>query len=160
MSERPLLEIGRVERPHGVRGELVVRLVTNRVERLTPGTVLTSSAGPLEVTDARPFGERWLVRFAGVDTREAADRLRQVTLSAEAVDDPDELWVHDLVGTELLDVAGTSHGRVVAVVANPASDLLELESGRLVPLHFVVEHVPGERIVVDVPPGLLDDDHV
>jgi 16S rRNA processing protein RimM len=43
----------------------------------------------------------------------------------------------------------------VSVVANPASDLLELDDGALVPLRFVTEHVPG-RITVDAPAGLLD----
>jgi hypothetical protein len=46
-------------------------------------------------------------------------------------------------------------GTVTAVVANPVSDLLELDGGGLVPLRCVVDHGPG-RIVVDIPAGLLD----
>jgi len=41
---------------------------------------------------------------------------------------------------------------------NPASDLLELESGALVPVRFVTEVLPGERVLVEVPAGLFDDD--
>ena len=63
--------------------------------------------------------------------------------------------MHELVGAEVVDTAGVSRGTVVAVEANPASDLLVLEGGGLVPLRFVVSRRPG-RVVVDVPAGLLD----
>ena len=63
--------------------------------------------------------------------------------------------MHALIGSEVVDVAGRAHGRVEAVEANPASDLLVLGDGRLVPLVFVVESSAG-RVVVDVPAGLLD----
>ena len=55
----------------------------------------------------------------------------------------------------MVEVDGTAHGEVVAVEANPASDLLVLEDGSLVPLRFVVERELG-RIVVDVPAGLFE----
>ncbi len=58
------------------------------------------------------------------------------------------------IGCEVVDRAGRHLGRVTAVEANPASDLLVLEGGGLVPLRFVVEHGAG-RLVVDVPDGLL-----
>ena len=70
-------------------------------------------------------------------------------------DDAGELWVHELVGSELLDRSGRVLGRVTAVEANPASDLLVLESGHLVPMVFIVEAAAG-RVVVDPPAGLLD----
>ena len=59
-----------------------------------------------------------------------------------------------MAAREDLDTDGVRHGTVVTVLDNPASDLLELDSGRLVPLTFVVSHEPG-RVVVDVPPGRL-----
>jgi 16S rRNA processing protein RimM len=151
----PLLEIGRVTRPHGLRGEVVVDLTTDRVERLAPGSVLTSDAGVLTVAAARPHQQRWIVAFEGHTGREAADRLRGLALRAAAIDDPDALWVHDLVGSEVVAVGGDPVGTCVAVVANPASDLLELDGGALVPVVFVVERTPG-RVVIDPPEGLLD----
>ncbi|MEO2156482.1 MAG: hypothetical protein ABGY30_07675, partial [Acidimicrobiales bacterium] len=63
-------------------------------------------------------------------------------------------------GATVVDQHGTSHGTVVALLDNPASDLLELADGRLIPLVFVVGHEPGVSIQVDVPPGLLDDGFV
>jgi 16S rRNA processing protein RimM len=134
---------------------VVVRLVTDRTERLATGTVLSSSAGDLEVVRSVPSGDRWIVSFAGVGDREGADALRNVVLRAEPIIDPEALWVHELHGCEVVDVRGQRVGRVVAVEANPASDLLVLDGGGLVPLRFVVEHRPG-AVVVDVPDGLLE----
>jgi 16S rRNA processing protein RimM len=150
-----LLEVGRIGRPHGLRGEVVVRLTTDRNERLAPGSVLHADAGELVVVAARPHQDRWIVSFEGYDRREAVDGLRGQVLRAEALDDPDELWVHDLVGAEVVTAGGDAVGTCVAVVANPASDLLELDSGALVPVVFVVDHAEG-RVTIDPPEGLLD----
>jgi 16S rRNA processing protein RimM len=152
-----LLEVGRIGRPHGLRGEVVVRLTTDRNERLAPGSVLQSDAGELVVAAARPHQDRWIVSFEGCDRREAVEGLRGQVLRAEALDDPDEMWVHDLVGAEVVTAAsgGERVGTCVAVVANPASDLLELDSGALVPVVFVVDHERG-RVTIDPPEGLLD----
>ena len=62
------------------------------------------------------------------------------------------------ITSELVDQHGRSHGRVQAVLDNPASDLLELEDGRLVPSVFIVDYQPGVRVAVEVPSGLLDGD--
>jgi 16S rRNA processing protein RimM len=150
-----LLEVGRIGRPHGIRGEVVVRLTTDRDERLAPGATLQSDAGELVVVRSRPHQDRWIVAFRGHDTREAAEALRGRLLRAEPLDDPDELWVHDLVGASVETTAGERVGACVAVVANPAADLLELDTGALVPVVFVVDRGPG-RVTIDPPDGLFD----
>jgi 16S rRNA processing protein RimM len=149
-----LLEVGRVTKPHGTRGEVVVELVTDRVERLLPGSVLEGPTGALTVEQASPHHGRWIVRFAGVSTRDGADALRGV-LRAEPLQDPGALWVHELIGADVVDATGARRGRVVSVVANPASDLLELDGGALVPARFVTGHADGV-VHVDTPPGLFD----
>jgi 16S rRNA processing protein RimM len=148
------LEVGRITKPHGIRGEVIVELVTDRVQRVAPGTVLRSEDGPMTVDRSSPHQGRWIVQFAGVATREAADALRGTILLAEPLDDPDALWVHDLIGSEVFDTAGIRRGRVVSVVANPASDLLELDDGALVPVRFVTGQAPGV-VHVDPPAGLF-----
>ena len=150
-----MLEVGRIVKPHGIRGEVIVELFTNRIERVSPGSALASPRGTLEVARSSPHQGRWIVSFVGVDDRNQAEALRATLLSAEPIDDEGELWVHDLIGAEVVDAAGRVHGRVESVEANPASDLLVLGDGRLVPLAFVIESSPG-RVVVDVPAGLLD----
>ncbi|MDQ1569301.1 MAG: rRNA processing protein RimM, partial [Actinomycetota bacterium] len=148
--------------------EVVVEAVSNRPERFTPGHVLYAGERAMPIRRASLHGgpdpagrvsrARWIVSFEGVDDRNHAERLRDTVLSGDPLDrddDPDELWVHELVGSELFDPAGRVLGRVAAVEANPASDLLVLESGHLVPMVFIVETAAG-RVVVDPPAGLLD----
>lgn len=147
-----MLEVGRVVKPHGLKGEVVVELTTTRTDRLAPGTRFDE----LEIVRSQPFQHRWIVAFDGVTTREGADALRGRVLHAEPIDDdPDALWVHELIGASVVDTDGAALGTVIAVEANPASDLLVLDGGGLVPLRFVVEHGDG-RVVVDPPAGLLD----
>jgi 16S rRNA processing protein RimM len=144
-----------------LRGEVVVHLWTDMGERLRPGAVLSSARGPLRVVSSRPLGgerDRYLVLFEGVLDRVGADKLRGVDLSAEPLEVPGTLWVHELVGSMVRDAAsGAELGRVSAVEANPASDLLVLESGALIPSRFVVRLDAAAHVVeVEVPEGLLE----
>lgn len=157
-----LLEVGHVARPHGLRGEVVVDLLSTVEARLSAGSVLECQGRELVVETsqalpgkASPRGGRWLVRFTGIDRREQAEGLVGATLRAEPLAGAEGLWVHELIGSDVVDQAGENHGRVVAVEANPASDLLVLDSGALVPLRFVVSAVPG-RLTVDAPTGLFE----
>lgn len=155
-----LLEVGRIEKPHGVRGEAIVSLLTNRQERVAVGSRLSLRDGrTLVITESRPHTGRWIVRFDGVADRNAVDALHGEALFAEPIDDPDALWIHELIGATVVDARdGRELGVVHAVEENPASDLLVLKgSGALVPLRFVVDHDRDrQRITVDVPEGLLE----
>jgi 16S rRNA processing protein RimM len=150
-----LLEVGRVGKPHGLAGELVVSLVSNRPERVAVGSTFLTDEGELRIEASRPFSDNWLMRFVGVTTREHAERLRGTVLRGQRIDDDDAWWVHELIGSEVFDTSGAHLATVAGVLANPASDLLELDTGALIPLRFVIERSSG-RIVVDAPAGLLD----
>jgi 16S rRNA processing protein RimM len=150
------LEVGRVTRPHGLRGEVVVTLVTDRLERLAPGSVLDADGRALEVLASRPHQRGHIVSFAGIEDRSAAEALQGATLRAPSVDDPSELWVHELIGAPVVTVDGHSVGTVSAVEANPASDILVLDGGALVPVVFVIEQRDDKTVVIDPPEGLLD----
>jgi 16S rRNA processing protein RimM len=153
------LEVGRVTKAHGLRGEVVVHLTTDYPEaRLAPGSRLRAGLDELVVHSARPHQDRWLVAFEGVVDRPAAEHLAGRTLSAEPLEDPDALWVHELIGSTVVEEAtGIDRGRVVSVVANPAHDLLELDSGALVPVVFVRSCTDGVT-TIDPPEGLFDLD--
>ena len=153
-----MLEVGRIDRPHGLRGEVLVTLTTNRAERVAPGSVLITPSGPLTVVASRPHKARHIVLFEGVTDRTAAEALQGSPLSAEPIVDPDELWVHEMVGARVIDQDDIDRGEVVRVLENPASDLLELDTGALVPARFVAAVVAGERVVVDAPDGLFELD--
>jgi 16S rRNA processing protein RimM len=152
-----VLVVGRVVRAHGLRGEVVVDLVTSEASRLDVGAVLTAGDGrSLRVLAARPHQDRWLVSFDGVTDRDTADALRGVELLAEPLADPDALWVHELIGADVVDTTGAPCGTIASVLANPADDLLELTGGELVPVTFVVGWDDDHRLVIDPPHGLLE----
>jgi 16S rRNA processing protein RimM len=158
-----LLEVGRIAKPHGVRGDVIVSLITTETERVAPGTHLFAGDRELVILASRPHQHRFIVTFDGVYGREGAEAISGVVLLAErlADADPDALWVHDLIGSEVVEADGTERGIVTAVQDNPASDLLVLASGALVPLRFVTGRDDSGRIVVEVPVGLfelLDED--
>ena len=155
MGEETLLEVGRLGKAHGIRGEIFVSLTSDRVERVDPGSRLEAQGQWLTVHSSRPSGQRWIVKFAELTDRTTAEGLAGTVLRAEPVNDPDALWVHDLVGSDVVGVDGTHHGRCVAVIANPASDLLELESGALVPAVFV-RSIIDSVITIEPPEGLFD----
>jgi len=156
VSETSRLEIGRIGRAHGLRGEVSVTLSSERPERLAPGAILYADGRELVVEKARPHSGRWLVFFAGIGDRTAAEALLGVVLSGEPLPtEAGELWVHELIGAAVRDRAGHDLGPVLAVEANPASDLLVLDGDVLVPIAFVVEQGPG-FVVIDPPEGLLD----
>jgi 16S rRNA processing protein RimM len=154
-DEPRLLEVGRIAKPHGLKGEVIVALSTDRLERMQPGVTLLTPKGPLTIVSAKRHQERWRVQFAGYSDRDAADTLHGLVLHAEAIDDPDAFFVHELIGSRVRQTNGTDLGLVESVEANAAHDMLVLESGVLIPLVFVTER-NGTELVVELPEGLLD----
>lgn len=156
-AEASLLQVGLIVKPHGLRGDVIVSLTTNRDERVAPGSVLVTEGGhELKVLRSSPHQGRFIVSFEGMAGIDDAEAARGTRLSAPPLDDPDALWIHELIGSEVEDTDGRQLGTVEAIEANPASDLLVLGGGALIPLRFVVASEPGVRITVDVPDGLLD----
>ncbi len=157
MHNNDLLLVGHVRKAHGLKGEVVVRLTTNRDERVAKGARLVVGDEELIVMSSRPKDTDFLVFFDGVTTRERAEELRGSELRSEPLDDPDELWVHELIGATVIDQDGVDRGEVAFVQSNPASDLLVLDSEILVPIVFVVQIDAADGVVhVDVPDGLFE----
>ncbi len=156
-----LLTVGHIRKAHGLKGEVVVRLSTNRSERVAKGSTLVVGDRELVVKASRPKDADFLVLFEGINGREDADELRGTELRAEPIDDPDELWVHEVVGALVIDQHGNERGTVVEVEANPASDLFVLDTEALVPANFVTGFEPATddtpaELHVDTPDGLFD----
>ncbi len=161
--------VGRIGRPHGVRGEVTVQVRTDSPqERFAVGAQLGAGAGhTLTVDTVRPHAGNLLVRFAGVTDRAGAVALRGVLLTVDtfelpALDDPDEFYDQQLEGLVAVGTNGTELGTVREVMHAPASDLLVVDTDRgevLVPfVRAIVPEVdlPGGRVVLDPPAGLLD----
>jgi 16S rRNA processing protein RimM len=156
-DERGTLEVGRIIKAHGLRGQVLVDLWSDRHERLAAGETLFSDRGPLIVLAAAIHQKtRFIVSFDRITTREEAERWRGVVLSAPRIDDPDVIWIDQLYGAEVVDQVGQARGVVVDVEANPASDLMVLDSGTLVPLTFVVSVEANRRVEINAPDGLFE----
>jgi 16S rRNA processing protein RimM len=130
-----LLVVGRVSRPHGIRGDVVVEVRTDDPgQRFASGCVLATqpeAAGPLTVAGARPHGGGLIVSFTGVSDRPAAERLRGVWLVIDSADvpvpeDPDEFHDHQLIGLDVVTAAGR-HVGTVADVRHHGQDLLVIQ---------------------------------
>ncbi len=154
-----LLEVGRVGRAHGVRGDVFLDLISDRVERAAVGSELWVRDRWLTVEHSHASGDRWRVHLSGVDDRNAAAALTGTPVYAAPIDDPDALWVHQLVGAAVVETDGTVRGRCISVIDNPAADLLELDTGALVPANFVTGvDTEADPIVVTIeaPAGLFE----
>jgi 16S rRNA processing protein RimM len=165
------LVVGRIGRPHGIRGEVTVEVRTDDPgSRFAPGAVLATDpeqVGPLTIERVRWHSGRLLLHFTGVDDRDAAERLRGTWMVVDFADiplsdDPDEFHDQELIGLAVVTVDGTEIGTVTEI-RHGGQDLLVVErSGAdeaLVP--FVAAIVPevdvaAGRLVIDPPPGLLE----
>jgi len=160
--------VGRIGRPHGLRGDVTIAVGTDDPdERFAPGSVLDSDRGPLTVATRRRSGGLLLIRFAGVDDRDAAEALRGTTLSVAAqtlpeVDDPDEFYDHQLIGLAVRDAAGRELGEVIEVWHPPAAPVLLVRrpEGPDEAVPFVRALVPtvdlaGGYLVVEPPDGMF-----
>jgi 16S rRNA processing protein RimM len=151
-----MLEVGRIIKAHGLKGQVLVDLWTDRTERVAVGTELESDRGPLVVEASIAHQDRFIVTFDQIRTRDDAEIWRGVVLRAARVEDDGVIWIDELFGAQLFDQTGILRGLVVEVEANPASDIMVLDSGALVPLTFVTHVEPGVRVDVEVPEGLFE----
>jgi 16S rRNA processing protein RimM len=167
--------VGRVLRPHGLRGDVVVEVHSDVPERLAAGSRLTAVADTeapappaieLEVAASRAHGAGRLLRFAGRADRDAVEELRGLWLTVEraAVPAPPEgtYYHYQLVGCRVRDAEAGELGEVVDLVEDGGGLLLLVSDGaRQVPVPFVASFlaevdVAGGRIELALPPGFLE----
>jgi 16S rRNA processing protein RimM len=166
------LVVGRIGRPHGIRGELTVEVRTDDPEtRFAPGAVLRTEPaerGPVTVEEVRSRPGGLVVAFAGIADRTAAEALRGTVLVVDSeslppLADAEEWYDHQLIGLAAVTADGDRLGELTEVVHRPGSDLLVVRDpdGREHLVPFVREivptvDVPGGRVVVTAPEGLFD----
>lgn len=176
-AEPTHLVVGLVNKPHGVKGEVLVRPLTDHPGSIfVPGVVLLpgrrESDGPdpdlppLRIEEVRASKGMPLVAFAGVEDRDDAEGLRGLYLHVErdavAPLEEGEIFHYQLLGMRVETLDGTPVGTVQAVYELAPADLLEVRTPRgtvLIPFHadVVVEvDTEGGRLVVDPPTGLLE----
>ena len=160
--------MGRIGKPHGVRGDVTLVAFTDHPERFVPGAVFGTMDEPtqrLEIDSIRAHKEGFIARFHGVEDRNGAESLRGITLTIPAEErrelEEDEYWPDDLRGMAVLDPLGNRIGTVQSVVLGAQDRIVvALSDGGEVEVPFVPDivaevHPSGGFLVVDAPEGLL-----
>lgn len=160
--------MGRIGKPHGLRGESTVLPSTDAPERFAVGATFVGDDGrALVIASSAPYRDRGLlVRFDGVTTREQAERLRGVLLTIDPAErralDDGEFWDEDLVGLIAVTPDGDRLGTVSALDHGPGQDRLVITTGDgvevLVPFVAALVGEPQDdgTIVIDPPEGLFE----
>lgn len=174
-SESPrFLAVGRLRKPHGLKGECAVYPLTSEPARVFgPGRRLvrldlegTVLGEPVVVERSRQFHREWLVKFEGLDTRDGLEPWRGQFLGADAAElqppEAGEVYVHELEGFVVRREDGSAIGLVTDVYDLPAGLTIEVQGPTrefLLPFRkeFVRDVRRGERVlVVNLPDGLLE----
>ena len=162
------VRLGTVVRAVGLDGKLGVAGTEGALERMTSVALRKAGQAEMErkVLAAGPQGRIWWMRLEGVEGRTAAEALRgtEVWGRREEMGDPGEgrhFWA-DLEGLPVVSTTGAELGRVAELFVTGGVDVLVVRGPggeRLVPLApwVTVDREQG-RVVVDAPPGLLEDD--
>jgi 16S rRNA processing protein RimM len=169
-SDKSRICLGFIAGAHGLAGAVRLKLQTDDFAAFSAYGPLEDAAGKrrFEFLEIRPGKGAHIGRLKGISDREAAEALKGTELFVERAKlpatDTDEWYHADLIGLEVVDLAGESLGTVLAVQNYGAGDLLEIKPTRgkasiLVP--FRTDIVPqvdiaGGRITIDPPEGLLD----
>ena len=163
------LQVARIGKPHGIRGEVTVQVMTdNPEERFTAGEEFIVVDGPVQTLTIK--NARWnktilLLAFKEIADRNQAETLRgarlEIEVSDEPEDDSDEWYEHELLDLKVM-LDGEQVGVITALRTNPAQDLLVFEDadGEEIYLPFVDEFVPeidpeAGIVVITPPAGLL-----
>ena len=125
--------------------------------RTGKGAKLWAAGTWYEIATSKKSTDRWLMNFVGVTDRNVVERLTNSDVYGEPIDDPSVVWVHELVGSVVVDTTGNNLGTCTGVIDNPAHPIMELDNGFLVPTPFIVSNDNGQ-VVIDAPEGLFDAD--
>ena len=125
------VSVGRVGRPHGLDGAFVVEDASEAPERFAAGARVLVGGEPAQVLEAKRAGGRLVIRL---DRPVERGRDLEVTRDELPPPGPDSYYVFDLVGLGVEEEDGRVLGVVRDIAAGVANDVLELDSGLLLPL--------------------------
>jgi 16S rRNA processing protein RimM len=163
--------VGRVARPHGLRGDVVVNPETDFIaERFRPGATLWTRSGGREelltIASARVHNGRPVIGFEGLSSIDAVERLAGLELRVPEASlqplEPGRYYEHQLVGCAVETAGGAAVGTVVRVDSGAGGSRLVVGGARgeiLVPLAAdicVDVDVAARRIRIEPPEGLLE----
>jgi len=161
------LAVGRIVRPHGVRGGLLLEPYSELVTAVGAGTrvFLGESQRAATVAGLRPHGDRYLLELEGCASREEAEALRsaEVRVAAEQVEAlPPGTYFHwQILGLTVLTDQGQVLGQVTEILSTGANDVYVVQGEREILLPATAEVVQqvdpaGGRMIVHLLPGMAD----
>lgn len=162
--------VGRVSRPHGIRGELKVQPYTAapeglcRFRQLTLAVEAGADSAEYTVLQARVSGSAVILRLEGINDRTQAEMLAGMELRVESscLPPPDEgeFYLHSLEGKRALTVDGLELGVVIGLLAGGAQEILVIKGGEgeyLIPaVGRFIARIGAAEVVFDLPPDLLE----
>ena len=173
MAEPTEVAVARLLGPHGLGGEIEAKVLTDRPDRLVPGSTFHVSSHPLGVAEITIQGVRskkhvLLLRLLGVDDRNAAEAFRGALLTMATRNLPPlqqgSYYHHELLGMRVCTTGGRDLGRIEEIIETGANDVYVVRDGEseaLIPaIRSVVVDVDkaGGLMSIDPLPGLLDGD--
>ena len=161
--------IGKFRRPHGIKGEIVMSVLTDFPELIHQGQMVYVGERhtPYEVKSVRWHGGDLLVALEELPDRTAVEIFRNIMVYLKAEDIPElpegEYFIHQLVGLDVLTDQGQALGKIKEVLITGANDvyLVESEEGKEILLPAIeqvvldIDHESG-KVIVHILPGLLD----
>jgi 16S rRNA processing protein RimM len=154
LSSSHLVPIGRVGRPHGLDGSFAVEDASNANDRFAVGATVYLEGEPARIVSSKRARGRPVIKLDRAALRGAALEIPRAELPPP---DPDSFYVFDLVGLTVEEEGGRALGRVSDVVHAPANDVLELDTGRFLPLvETCVKKVDLDRGRIEVARGFSD----
>jgi 16S rRNA processing protein RimM len=170
-GEPVYLVIGRLRRPHGLHGEMLMEVITDFPERLQPGVRIYVGVQhqPMVIAGRRAHAQGLLLTFEGLEVREEVGQHRSQYVYVLAADRPPlpegEYYHHQLVGLKVVDENGGILGELNEILETGANDVYSIK--RPDGNEFLIPAIPSVVLEVDLsraemrvrlPPGLLDEE--
>ena len=168
-DEPVFVVIGKFRRPHGIRGEIVMTVLTDFPELIVPGQKVYAGERyhPYGIHSVRPHGADMLITLEGLPDRTAVEIFRNVMVYMKAEDMPDlpegDFFLHQIVGMEVITDQDQYLGRIKEILITGANDVYLIETAEgneiLIPaIDQVILEINQEegKVLVHILPGLLD----
>jgi len=159
------LVVGHILAPHGIKGELKIRVMTDFPDRFLPGNTLYIDSRPLEIDSSRPHKQHLLIKLAGIATREDAEKLggRDLTIPRSEIRalSNGEYYAFELIDLEVVTTDGNHVGRIIDLITTASNDVYVVQGPRgevLIPaIENVVKSIDIEngKMVIEAIEGLL-----
>jgi 16S rRNA processing protein RimM len=173
VGEPAFLAVGKLRRPHGVHGDVIMDLLTDFPERLLPGITLYVGEvhQPLKLLKCRLHSAAMLVAFEGYTTPEAIGELRNQMVYVRTADRPPlpagEYYHHQLLGLDVVTDTGLALGTITHILETGANDVLVVRPPvgpkvllpMIDPVVLAVD-LAARQVRVHLLPGILDEGKV